>query len=126
MKVTPHFNLEEFDCRDGTSYPSDWEISRLLPLCEALEKIRAKAGGPIHIASGYRTPAHNKRIGGAKRSQHIYGRAVDIMCRAVSAKKLGQIIERLIKAGEIPDGGLGVYHSWCHYDQRGSRARWTV
>lgn len=33
---------------------------------------------PITIHSGYRCEAYNKRTGGSKKSQHLYGRAWDI------------------------------------------------
>ena len=33
---------------------------------------------PVTITSAYRTPAHNAKAGGAKFSQHLYGRAADI------------------------------------------------
>lgn len=124
MKITDHFIRQEFDCRDGTEYPSKWIQERLVPLCNALEIIRHASGGTIHIISGYRTEKHNKRVGGASSSQHLTGRAVDMMSKEMSALKLGALIETLIAEKMIPDGGLGVYRNWIHYDQRGSRARW--
>lgn len=33
--------------------------------------------GPITPISGYRDPAHNRRVGGASNSQHLYGGACD-------------------------------------------------
>lgn len=124
MKISEHFMREEFDCRDGTPYPKEWIEKRLKPLCKALEVIREKSG-VIHILSGYRTPEHNTRVGGAKRSMHMYGIAVDMACRELAPKKLHQLILDLIKNGKIKDGGVGLYHSWVHYDQRTKLARWT-
>lgn len=43
----------------------------------ALEVYRERFG-PVHILSGYRDPAHNRRVGGAANSQHLYGNANDI------------------------------------------------
>ena len=44
-----------------------------------LEQVRTAVGDkPIVIRSGYRSPAYNKAVGGAKASQHLYGKAVDI------------------------------------------------
>jgi hypothetical protein len=34
------------------------------------------------------------------------------------------MIEDLIKAGSMPDGGVGMYAGWVHYDVRHQRARW--
>lgn len=44
-----------------------------------LELLRKAVGRPIVIRSGYRCPVHNRRVGGALRSQHLYGRAADLM-----------------------------------------------
>ena len=41
-----------------------------------LEQLR-EVTGPVFVASGYRDPSYNRSIGGAKASQHLYGRAVD-------------------------------------------------
>lgn len=37
-----------------------------------------KRYGPTRIVSGYRDPAHNAAVGGAKNSQHLYGNGVDL------------------------------------------------
>ena len=126
MNITPHFSISEFHCRDGTPYPELWIEDRLRPLCEALEKIRADANGPLIITSGFRTPSHNKRERGVKHSQHLYGRAADFKCPSVSPKELGEIVKNLMDAGEIPLGGLKIYEKdgFVHYDQRGSYATW--
>jgi zinc D-Ala-D-Ala carboxypeptidase len=34
--------------------------------------------GPVGIISGYRDPIHNRRVGGAPNSQHLYGNGCDI------------------------------------------------
>lgn len=124
MEITEHFSREEFDCHDGTPYPKEWIADRLKPLCEALEEMRAIGTGPMHITSGYRTESWNHSVGGAKDSQHVQGRAADIQLFGIPPVVLHAAIERLIEEGKIPDGGLGLYSRWVHYDQRGSHARW--
>ena len=48
-------------------------------MMDRLELVREAMGGlPIAIRSGYRSPAYNKRVGGARTSQHLYGKAADI------------------------------------------------
>lgn len=39
----------------------------------ALEVLRAWANKPIPVVSGYRDPAHNQAVGGARRSLHTFG-----------------------------------------------------
>lgn len=123
MKVSIHFNLAEFACKDGTPYPTQWMTSRLMPLVQDLEEIRKACGEPILITSGYRTPQYNKKIGGALLSQHTQGRAVDIKCLNANVKELYVTIIQLIRNGKIKDGGVGLYRSWVHYDH-GSSRRW--
>jgi|TARA_Y100000310_G_C20668031_1_gene808695 uncharacterized protein YcbK (DUF882 family) len=130
VQITEHFSREEFRCRDGSPYPFRWVDDRLYPLCQALEKIRAKIERPLKINSGYRTSEWNENVGGAKSSQHLKGLAVDFRCinkkgeRRIGAKELHKVVAQMIEDDEIPDGGLGSYTFHCHYDHRGQRARW--
>ena len=45
---------------------------------KVLDPLREKVG-KIKINSGYRTPTHNKEVGGSPTSQHIKGQAVDLV-----------------------------------------------
>lgn len=124
--ITEHFSLEEFDGKEGTPYPKEWIDTRLKPLCESLEKIRALTGQPLHVIDGYRTLEHNAKIlGSAKKSQHIQGTAVDFTLQGMDDNgQLYNAVDHLIEQGEIPEGGLGLYKDHVHYDQRGQKARW--
>lgn len=129
-KVTEHFTAEEFDCKDGTLYPTEWIQPKLKPLCEALEKVRALTGQPIKIHSGYRTRSWNNYIYRKKGlkptdSLHIQGVAVDFTLEGMTILGLYNAMEKLIRDKVIPDGGLGLYYSFVHYDQRGNHARWN-
>ncbi|QNP28836.1 hypothetical protein IAR63_13260 [Cylindrospermopsis curvispora GIHE-G1] len=50
-----------------------WRLSVGIPL--TWEPVREKFGSPIRITSGYRPPAVNSSLGGARNSQHLYFRA---------------------------------------------------
>ena len=85
LRLTEHFKLSEFTrsatavARKIDNAPSQEVISNLKALCQnVLEPLRAFAGQPIIIGSGYRSPALNKAVGGAKNSQHMTGEAADI------------------------------------------------
>ena len=58
--------------------PTHEAIANLKRVCEWLEVLRERAGGPIRINSGYRSPQLNKKIGGVPTSNHLTGCAVDI------------------------------------------------
>jgi uncharacterized protein YcbK (DUF882 family) len=93
-------------------------------LCENLQILRDNLGAPIKVISGYRTPAYNKKINGANRSQHMVAKAADIRVKGVSPRKIRSIIIGLIKKGEMHSGGVGLYKTFVHYDVRGRNARW--
>lgn len=45
---------------------------------DALQRLRDELGRPLIVVSAYRSPQHNKRVGGAKNSYHLKGVAFDI------------------------------------------------
>jgi hypothetical protein len=47
---------------------------------KVFDPCREFAGGPLAIASGYRSPKLNKAVGGSKTSEHMLGQALDIDC----------------------------------------------
>lgn len=71
-RASEHFRFSEFASRGN----KDIRVDRRLIL--GLEEMRAVSGGPIVIISGYRDEEHNRKVGGAVSSQHLYGRAADI------------------------------------------------
>lgn len=71
--LSAHFNRSEFDSHDGA------RADPVPALVAALERLRAICGDrPLRIVSGYRSPAWNRHVHGAPRSQHLYNRAADI------------------------------------------------
>lgn len=49
-------------------------------LCEnLLQPLRDGCGKPLRISSGFRCPELNKKVGGSPNSDHMNGRAVDIL-----------------------------------------------
>lgn len=122
IPATPHFHMREFASRDTPVPDYLWRELHHLMLC--LENLRQALGGrPIHINSGYRTPEHNREVGGTPGSMHQYGVAADISCHQ-NPHFVWSEIESLIRQGLMREGGLGLYAGHVHYDTRGYKARW--
>lgn len=111
---SPHLTWAELACKDGTPYPEALRATRAVDLADLFERIREACGNvPITILSAYRSPAHNKAIGGAKNSQHLQGRALDLRPPAGMSLSLFYAICR----GQLP-GGIGRYQTFVHVDTR--------
>lgn len=123
-ELTENFSLREFDCHDGTPYPQKWIVSKLIPLCMELEKIRKHFDAPIIINSAYRTEEYNKKVGGSTNSQHVQGTAVDFKVASYSPREVAAWLREEIAAGRMAEGGVGDYITFTHYDIRGTKARW--
>ena len=124
MQLTKNFNLSEFHCKDGTHVPAKF-YGNVTKLAENLQALRDYLNEPVLITgSGYRTPSHNKAVGGATNSQHLTASGADINAKSYTPKQLSIVIQKLIKAGKMTEGGIGVYKGFVHYDIRGVKARW--
>ena len=124
MSLTKNFTLQEFVCRDG-SVPTGSALENVKQLAENLQVLRDELGKPIHINSGFRSVKYNATLQGSSVvSQHLYGRAADIVVEGYTPKQLAAKIEELIAAKKMKQGGIGIYPTFVHYDIRGKRARW--
>ena len=115
--IGPHFKYNEFRCKCCGKLP-DKGID--LNLVLKLETLRMILGDKqIIIRSGYRCPNHNKQVDGAPNSQHLYGRAADIIIKGVNPSDVAKAAELVFY-----NGGLGRYKDFTHVDSRDDRARW--
>ena len=114
-KLSANFRVREFACTDGSD-----PIFIDTDLVAVLQKIRTHFGKPVTITSAYRTPIHNKSVGGTTYSQHLYGMAADIKVSGVSPKKVAKYAETLLKG----KGGIGIYQTFTHIDVRVDCSRW--
>jgi uncharacterized protein YcbK (DUF882 family) len=124
MKLTKNFTRQEFDCNDGTIVPEIY-IKNVKEVAKNLQILRDHIKESVMITgSGYRTISHNKKVGGAKLSQHLTASAADINARNYTPSDLAKEIENLIAEGKMKQGGIGIYKGFVHYDIRGTKARW--
>jgi peptidase M15-like protein len=133
-KLSPHFTLKQFLCKEDTSdkYPKYVIVKERLPLkLEAiLERVNALGFhvDTLHVMSAYRTPYYNHAIGDVLYSQHQWGSAADIYVDPTDSSRMedlngdGKIdaddsrylydeIERLTSEPNLRkfEGGLGFY-----------------
>ena len=97
------------------------DLENLRPeLRSGVEKLQQAWGKELPIVSGFRDTARNKKAGGAKRSQHTHGNAVDI---DVSNLSQAERVELIKLASAQGFGGIGVYANSLHLDF-GKRRYW--
>lgn len=92
-----HFKFEELITTETglDNYPvTDSHLSNLATLWNTLNLLRNKLERPIIVNSGYRTPAVNKAVCGAKRSLHMQGRAADIRTQSMYLGELWKLVEQ--------------------------------
>ena len=89
-----------------------------------LDHLREKVGA-IRVNSGYRTPAHNKQIGGATNSQHCKGEAVDIFPLEKDIDEVFSIIIRELKYDQVILEKNNAGARWIHisYNTAGNRQK---
>lgn len=116
--LTPHFSLEELTASQAAARhgmgncPSPAIAARLRLTASLLEKVRTLLGDRvISVSSGYRSPAVNRLVGGARNSAHTEGWAVDFNCWS-----FGEPLEacRAIAASDIPFDQLIEEGTWIH------------
>lgn len=105
--ILRNFKLSEFDSRDLPGSGNMMQKSTLIKLQNA----RTRAGIPFVINSGYRTPAHNRAVGGSANSAHTRGHAVDIRARTANEKY--KIVKACMAAGFTR---IGIYKNFVHVD----------
>jgi hypothetical protein len=133
-RVSPHFTLKQFLCKEDTSksFPKYLVLKERLPLkleavLERVNQLGFKVD-TLHVMSAYRTPFYNHAIGDVKYSMHQFGSAADIYIDPMKndhmedlnhdgridisdAKFLYDEIERLLTQPEYKalQGGMGYY-----------------
>jgi uncharacterized protein YcbK (DUF882 family) len=113
--LSESFSRSEFACNCPNECGYDTVDCALL---ELLEEIRNHFGRRIYINSANRCPAHNRSVGGAENSQHLYGRAADIVVDGIPPEEVYAFCDAM----EVP--GLGSYSTFTHCDTRSGHARW--
>lgn len=124
MQLTDHFTLAELTASNKAQQlridntPPRELIPNLVATAQMLEAIRHALGGhAIQVTSGYRSPALNRAVGGEATSDHLSGRAADILVPAFGpptsvAKALATRVS-LLNIGQLILEGVGG-RQWVH------------
>lgn len=108
--------------KNGTRIPVNKEVVYgILRVADAMQDVRAYLGDrKITVNSWYRDPVTNRRVGGASRSRHLVGDAVDFTVEGISPYE----VNRQLESWWGSRGGLASASSFTHIDVRGYKARW--
>lgn len=116
MKLSKHFELHEFlkTSKGLPAIPSLSNIKNMELLCVyILEPARVTLGFPVRISSGLRSRYVNMKVGGSSTSQHLTGKAADLVCQDNVA--LFEFIKKCCVFDQlIWEGGNCIYPAWVH------------
>ena len=88
-----------------------------------LQIFRNRFDSAISISSGYRTEERNRAVGGASRSQHLYGTAADFKVEGFTPQQVQEFARSQGFGTSI--GGLGLGGTFTHIDTRATPATWN-
>lgn len=118
-QLSPHFSLAEMTAtshRNLDNTPTPEIVATLADTAQRLETVRSLLGHPIHVNSGYRSPAVNSAVGGVSDSAHMTGHACDFICPDFGAPL--DICRRLATThasqGGIPFDQVIEEGTWVH------------
>lgn len=110
--ISLNFSAHQFACHCGGKLEGCRKTLVRRGLLISLEGLHRILHHPIEILDGYRCPAHNKAVGGAADSQHLYGCAID----PVMTEGLARVRELQLFSG-IGAKETGA-HRVTHVDRR--------
>ncbi|GAB4176782.1 MAG: hypothetical protein Fur006_07990 [Coleofasciculaceae cyanobacterium] len=97
-------------------------VENAVRLAKTWGEVREKFGSPIYITSGYRPPYANRAVGGARNSQHLYFRALDMQPLNGEYRKLWEVLKAAQFTGLGDAVFMGRNKGFFHSDIRpGSR-----
>lgn len=134
MSLSKFFTLAEMSRSDTatrlgiSNQPTPEAEENLRTLCAAvLDPLRESTGAAINISSGYRGPELNARIGGAKKSQHMEGKAADIQSHGMSVLDLFKAVIRLgLPFDQVIYEAKNRTSKWVHVSHDPARARGAI
>ncbi len=125
-QATENFSWREFYCPLAKSLPlTDLALHHVIKL----QFLREELARGLKVNSGYRSPEHNARVGGATQSMHLEF-ASDVTPLGVASDEARvECLDRIARIAEkLGFSGIGRYDSFVHLDCRAfiqrPQARW--
>lgn len=120
--ISKYFTVGEATNRETRRIPQSADIRQnILTLATKLDEIRDAWGSPIAVTSWYRPPAVNAAVGGARNSQHLYGKAADIRPASGDIYKFQKWLDSRWDMAL----GYGAKKGFVHVDLRPGKIRWN-
>ena len=114
-RVHEFFRRSEFACKCGCGFDVvDVELLKVLVMVRTFYKNK------VIVVSGCRCVYHNESIKGASRSQHIFGKAADIVVENQTHEAIYEFLTKCFTTKY----GIGLYSTHVHIDVRSNKARW--
>jgi hypothetical protein len=89
-------------------------------LLTLVRRAESHFGHKVVVTSGYRSPAHNRRVKGATHSQHMFCNALDLFMPGVARDDLARFL-----FAQPDRGGIGLYcHTRSIHIDTGKRRQW--
>lgn len=113
--MNKYFTRQEFKCKCGCGFDAvDKE------LLDVLTDVRKHFRKPVNINCACRCSEHNAEVGGKPKSQHLFGKAADIVVKNTDPHKVYSYLY-----DKYPNKyGIGSYNTFTHIDVRKQKARW--
>jgi hypothetical protein len=131
MQLSKHLSRAEFERSETainygiSNSMNSGQLAKAMALAiNCFEPIREHLGKPIRVNSGYRSPAVNKRIGGALTSQHSLGEAIDLDLH--DRDLFEWIIDNVVFDQLIYEAGNDNEAAWFHISYREGHNRKQV
>jgi hypothetical protein len=106
------FSPQEIACKGTGKLVVDTEAM------DKLQALRANLGKPLILTSAYRSPEHNRKVGGAKASKHMEGIAFDVRMENHDP----QAFEAAARAVGFTGFGYYVKSGFMHVDTAAPRS----
>ncbi len=125
MQLTKNFKLSEFRCKCGKCNMSNEVFANVQNVANNLQVLRDALKTPIHINSAVRCKHHNQLVNGSPKSQHLLGKAVDIVTKKFSVNQIYDVVVKLREQNKVMFNGIGIYNTFLHLDLRDNKTEWN-